>query len=324
MFYVLAIALSLAVLFLVQVGTSILLIPVMLLARRTVRTMVAENVANVLLIARLLPLLLTAVITLGLTLPAFLEFEPYSTGEGIGLRLDAMAFAGALLLAGMMWRCWRMLSATRRMQRSWHKNAERIYLQGIELPIYCVESNVSLMAVTGIFRAKIFLSREIAETLSPLELKAALEHEVAHAASFDNLKRMLLKITQPPQWLRVFHDVDREWTGASEIAADCSALARGASVLDLSSALIKVGRLNRMPAASHTVASHLIPTGCSSTLEQRVLRLSELLESDERTAIHTTQSGKLILGVFLGLAAYIACFHAFLPAVHEALEFLVQ
>jgi len=235
-----------------------------------------------------------------------------------------MASAGALLLACMMWRAWRMLSVTRRAQRFWRRNSEKIYVQGIDLPIYCVESRLSLLAVTGIFRANIFLSREIAETLSPQELKAALEHEVAHAASFDNLKQMLLKITQPPRWLQLFHDVDREWSGASEIAADYSALANGASVLDLSSALIKVGRLNRISTAVHAVASHLIPTACSSTLEQRVLRLSELLESNQHTTVRSAQPGKLILGIFLGVAAYLACVHAVLPTVHEVLEFLVR
>jgi hypothetical protein len=324
MFYALAIALCLAVLFLVLASSSILLLPVMLLARRMVRTATPENSANMLLAARLLPLLLTAVVTLGLALPAFLEFEPYSTNEGMGLRLGALAFAGVLLLAVMVMRGWRMVLATGRAQRSWRKNSSRVYLEGIDLPIYCVESGSALLAVTGIFRAQIFLSHEIAQALSPQELRAALEHEIAHVSSLDNLKQMLLKITRPPRWLKAFHDVDVEWSGASEIAADHSALARGASVLDLSLALIKVGRLNRSPATAHAVASHLIPPACSSSLEQRVMRLSELLQDSAQTTVHTAQTGKLIFAIFLGVATYIACIHALLPAVHEALEFLVR
>jgi hypothetical protein len=325
MFYVLAIALCLAVLFLVLASSSILLFPVMLFARRMVRGTAPENGANLLLAARLLPLLVTAVITLGLALPAFLEFEPHSTSEGLGLRLDALAFAGALLFACMMVRGWRMLRATSRAQRSWRENSKRIYVEGIDLPIYRVERGSSLLAVTGIFRAKIFLSSEIAETLSPDELRAALEHEIAHVSSLDNLKQMLLKISQPPRWLKAFQDVDREWSSASEIAADHSALVRGASVLDLSSALIKVGRLTRIPAAAtHAVTSHLIPPTCNSSLEQRVMQLSELLQGNAQTTAHAAQPGRLIFAFFLGGAAYIACVQAVLPAVHEALEFLVR
>jgi len=325
MFYALAIALCLAVLFLALAGSSLFFLPAMLFARRMVRTASPENGANLLFATRLLPPALAVVITLGLALPAFLEFEPHSTHEGIGLRLDALALAGAVLLAGMIVRGWRVLLATLKAQRSWRKNSERVYLEGINLPIYCVESGSSLLAVTGVFRARIFLSRDIAETLSPEELRAALEHEIAHVSSFDNLKQTLLKITRPPRWLKAFHAADAEWSGMAEIAADQSALARGASVLDLSSALIKVGRLNRVSTATSAVASHLVPPACNSSLEQRIVRLSELLQGSGQTTAHPqARPGKLMFTMFLSAAAYIACIHALLPAVHEALEFLVR
>jgi hypothetical protein len=32
----------------------------------------------------------------------------------------------------------------------------------------------------------------------------------------------------------------------------------------------------------------------------------------------------LIFAVFLGITGYVACFHALLPVVHEALELLVR
>lgn len=325
MFYALAITLCLAVLFLALAGSSLLFLPAMVFARRIVRLSPSQNGANVLFAARLLPPVLAVVITLGLALPAFLEFEPHSTHEGIGLRLDALALTGALLLAGLIVRSWRMLLATLKAQRSWRKNSERVYLEGINLPIYCVESGTSLLAVAGIFRARIFLSRDVAETLSPEELRAALEHEIAHVSSFDNLKQMLLKITRPPRWLKTFYEADAEWSGVAEIAADQTALTRGASVLDLSSALIKVGRLNRISAATNAVASHLVPPTCNSSLEQRVMRLSELLQaSGQATAHPQAGSGKLMFTIFLSAATYIACIHALLPAVHEALEFLVR
>lgn len=324
MFYALAITLCLAVLFLALAGSSILFLPAMLLARRLARTVAPENGANMLFLTRLLPLLLTAVVTLGLALPAFLEFEPYSTREGIGFRLDALAVAGALLLVCMAARGWRILRATNEAQQSWRKNSERVCLEGIDLPVYRVKNGSSLLAVTGIFRAKVFLSGDIAETLSPQELSAALQHEMAHVAAFDNLKQMLLKMTQPPRWLKAYHHADAEWSGASEIAADRSALASGASVLDLSSALIKVGRLSRGSGAANAIASHLIPTACSSSLEQRIVRLSELIQSNEETAVHKAQRGKLFVAVIFSAAAYVACIHALLPAVHEALELLVR
>jgi beta-lactamase regulating signal transducer with metallopeptidase domain len=242
----------------------------------------------------------------------------------MGIRLDVLAFAGALLLAVMIARGWRIVKATSRAQRAWRANSKKIHLQGIDLPIYRVTDGSSLLAVTGIFRPKIFLSDEIAAALSPQELHAALTHEMAHVAALDNLKQMLLKITRPPRWLKAFYNVDAEWSGAAEIAADSRTLARGASVVDLSSALIKVGRLSRGPATAGVIASHLIPPACNSSLEQRIVRLSELLQSNQATTVRTGQSGMLIFAVFLGITGYVACFHALLPVVHEALELLVR
>ena len=324
MFYLLAMTLCLAVLSLVFLSSSVLLSPVVLSARRLAAKMAPMNGVHLLFAVRLLPVLLTLVTTFGFVLPAFLEYEPHSTGEGIGLRLDVLALAGALLLACMIWRIWRIQSATHRARLLWFENSERIYIEGIDLPIYRVESSSSLLAVTGIFRPKIFLSREIAQILSPQELRAALKHEIAHVAAFDNLKQVLLRVTQPPGWLKNFYDVSAEWSSASELAADRSSLARGTSVLDLSAALIKVGRLQRTAAAANAVASHLIPPTGGSSLEQRVRQLTDLLENNEQITVQRAQSGKLIFAMLLSIAAYIACVHAFLPEVHDALELLVR
>jgi hypothetical protein len=180
------------------------------------------------------------------------------------------------------------------------------------------------VAVAGIFRSRIFVAREITEALSPDELRAALAHELAHVSSFDNLKQLLLKITRAPRWLKALHSVDAEWTDASEIAADQEALAEGTSVLDLSSALIKVGRLSRPLTGRELVASHLVPPTCGSALENRVTCLSEILEGNGATPARSAKRGHLLLPLVLTLTAYLACVNAVLPAVHEALEFLVR
>ncbi len=323
MFYVLAIALCLAVMLLVFVGASLLCVPAARLALKIFRTMTPGKKANMLFSVRLLPLALTSIVTFGLALPAFLEFEPYSTKEGMGLRLITLAIMGALLLAGMLARGVSILRATRTAQRKWRERSEKINIAALRVPVYRVEHGGSLLAVTGIIRPRIFVAREITETLSPNELRAALAHEMAHVSSFDNLKQLLLKITRTPRWLKPLHQDDAEWTSASEIAADYGALEEGASVLDLSSALIKVGRLKRPPIAREPVASHLVPTACSGALETRVTCLSEILKGTGRTP---ARDGKrsILLPVVITLALYLACIPVVLPAVHEALEFLVR
>src|SRR5262245_34034046 len=316
MFYVLAIALCLAVLFLVLTAGSLLLLAAVPLARRMVQRAVPECAANILFAAQLLPFALASVAALGLALPAFLEFEPHSTNEGPGLRLDILALAGALIVAGMAVRGWHILRATAKTQRRWRDNSERIYLEGMQIPAYRVENSPSLLAVAGIVLPRVFLAREIAETLSHRELQAALAHELAHIAAFDNLKHLLLKMTDMPSWLNPLRGGVGNWTSASEIAADNKALASGVSALDLSSALIKVARLRRQPAIDHALAAHLVPS-CGSSLEPRVTRLSELLQSDAHVAPPASGHRRLIAAIFLCIVMYICSLPILLPTVHE-------
>jgi len=321
MFYALALALCLAVLFLVMACGSALLLPAMQMMKKVFpfSTMVS---ANALFAARLLPFGIACAATLGLALPAFLLFEPHSTKEGMGWRLAVLAFAGAAVVAGMGVRGWRILRDTRGAQRRWRKDSQRTSVDGIGLPVYCVENGASLLAVVGIVRPRIFVAREIMEALSADELRAALAHELAHISSIDNLKQFLLKITCPPTWMGSFQAADAAWVSASEIAADQGALLRGASVLDLSSALIKAGRLRRPHAAAETLASHLVPPACGSALETRIARLSELLEREQMP--RAAKPVRLALPLAVVALTYLACIHAVLPAVHEALEFLVR
>jgi hypothetical protein len=324
MFYVLAIALCLAVMLLVLVGASLLCVPVARVVLKTLHISTPGKKANLIFAVRLLPLALACVVTFGLALPAFLEFEPSSTKEGMGLRLMTLAIFGAVLLAGMLARGVGILRATMDVHRSWRERSEKIEIPGLLVPVYQVENGASLLAVTGIFRPRIFVAREITEALSHDELLAALAHEMTHVSSFDNFKQLLLKITRAPRWLCALYDADAEWTSASEIAADHGALAKGSSVLDLSSALIKVGRLKRPFTYREPLASHLVPTACSGALETRVTCLSEILEGAEATPAHGRNRRSILLPVLIIVALYLACIPVVLPAVHEALEFLVQ
>src|SRR5689334_10202043 len=316
MFYGLAIALCLAVLFLILVFTSALMVPAVLAARRMVHS-APESLAGLLFFARLLPILLACCVALGLALPAFLAFEPHSTNEPIGLQLDVLALAGALILVVMAFRCWHVLRDTDRGERCWREGAERIQIAGIDLPVFQVKGSSSVLAVAGIFWPRVYVSRAVVESLSSAELRAALAHEIAHATSFDNLKQLLLRITRAPRWLKQLHAIDHEWSSAAEIAADQNALADGASVLDLSSALVKVGRLYRAPATVSVVASHLVSPGCNSALEQRITRLAALLQGSAPVSKRKTNKRAIVLTIAALAAAYIACIHIFLPSVHE-------
>jgi Zn-dependent protease with chaperone function len=159
-----------------------------------------------------------------------------------------------------------------------------------------------------------------------------LAHELAHVRFFDNLKRLLLKITRPPNWMGGTA-VDSAWTGVSEVAADEAALAAGTSPLDLASALVKIVTLKRHGGVRNEndnedalAASHLVPQAGGSSLATRIERLQgALCGSSVESKIRSTRKGWKIAGVVaLTLALYVAVFSTLLPAIHEALEFLVR
>jgi hypothetical protein len=331
MFYALALSVSLAVWFLATLAAWLLGLPL----RRILGTQVLTSrslerspaaMADALFVLHTLPLSLALLFTFGVALPAFLRYEPHSTGEPLSSKLWILASAGALLLAVMMVRGARTLWATARVGKSWRANSRGEFkVEGVGARVYCVENDSPLLAVTGIFRPRIFISREVLGLLSSGELRAAVAHEMHHSRRFDNLKQLLLKITRPPRWLGGSRE--SSWILASEVAADAGALARGASALDLASALVKVAAIKRGPAFGDQIAaSHLLPDLSGSPLSARVLRLQHVLEGhpDCRQSEAVRKPWSTILFVALPVLLYIAGVSAVLPAVHEALELLVR
>jgi peptidase M48-like protein len=325
MFYLLSFSLVLAVMFAVMALATLTSLPAVKLLQRATGRIRAGSAANLLFTVRALPLLLGTAASLGFTLPAFLEFEPHSTREMPGPALLLLAGLGLLSMLAMARRYWRILRSTISLELNWLKNGTRLPVNCNGIPVFCVNDRASLVAVVGIFAPKIFVSRDVANLLSEEELSAALCHELAHVSTADNLRKLLLQVMGPPEALSSLADLDALWAGASEIAADERAIAQGASALDLSSALVKVGRLSMEPHPQ-LAASHLVDNSVSAT-QARAGRLRELLNSNASSrpaAPHDSRPYHWLGGGALALLVYLLSLGAILPAVHEALEFFVR
>jgi Peptidase family M48 len=327
MFYILAICVCLAVWFLALIGASLIVWTLRGTVAAVLRSWAPATAARVLFAVRVLPCFLALGVTLGLALPAFLKYEPRSSGEAMSARLLLLAAAGAVALIVMAVRGLRVLWATASTERRWRAGGEeyRVNVGGSQFPLHYVDGPSGLLAVTGFFRPKVFVATEVAQMLSRDELSAALAHEVAHVHFYDNLKQLLLKITRPPRWL-AGADLDDAWTNISEVAADEAALAGGASALDLAAALVKMVAFQKGGATPGQVAvSHFLPHGTGSALEMRAARLRKVLQG-ELTEPKVKSGGKHwpVIGMILLPAAYVAAIITLLPAVHEALEFLVR
>ena len=329
MFYLLSISLCCAVFFMVFAATSVICIWAGRLARPAASALAPTTAANLLFTIRILPVLLASLATFGFVLPALLKFEPRSTSELVGWPLLGLAILGAIALIVMSVRAANIIRSTRLVAATWRRHSKKLLLENIDVPVYCLEGagQGSVLAVLGFFRPRIFVARQVINTLTRMELRAAVEHERAHVSSFDNLKQLAVKVTRLPDWLNFSVAPNSAWTNASEIAADEAALASGISVLDLSSALIKVAALSRCAVVGETVAtSHLVPVGPEPSLRARVDRLQEILEGDNplRQAPRRNRIGKIVIPLALAAIAYAACISAILPWVHEALEALVR
>ncbi len=328
MFYILCIALCLAVMFIVLAGMSLLCLWSWRFLQILVRSSAPATVANLFFTIRVLPLFFACLVTFGFALPALLKFEPRATSEMMSLRLVMLAALGVLALMAMGIRAVKIVRATMLVQEQWRRCSKKLHLDGIDAPVYCLDGPRSVLAVLGVFQPEIFVARQVAQALSPDELSAAIAHERAHVSSFDNLKQLFLKVVRPPRWLNILRMPETDWTNASEIAADEAALAAGVSALDLSGALVKVARLSSHQAVvgDAIAASHLLPVASGSAVKARMSHLQELLEGENSSCHAGKRNGKhgMLFLLILPAIAYAICVNGVLPWVHEALESLVR
>ena len=141
--------------------------------------------------------------------------------------------------------------------------------------MWVVDASAPLLALAGVTRPRVVISRGLMEALTPEQLAAAIGHEEAHRQSRDNLKRLALLLA--PDILpgvRGFGALEREWARVSEWAADEGAAAGDAHRrLALADALVRTVRLGCMPRPADTLATTLVEDLVD--LEARVARLLE-------------------------------------------------
>jgi hypothetical protein len=282
-----------------------------------------RTAARFLLVLRFAPLAVAVFFVVGLCLPSYLLLEPDANAERIGLACFVAALAGAGVWAISLGRALRALAVSIADLRRCRRVGRLLSVPGQSLPVYLVEDEAPLLALAGIFRPRIVVSRGIVRALSPEQLDAALGHERAHWASRDNLKRLLLLLTPDPfPFFRGLDRIDRDWAKFTEWAADDRAV--GGDVgrsLSLASALVRVARLGT--PARHAPLMAALAAG-DDDLSARVNRLLRW------QPIHETPRGRLpiLAGGAAMIAATLLAAFLFQPAtlysVHRLLEHLIH
>lgn len=241
---------------------------------------------------------------------AFWVFEPPNQHETSGLALPLMAAAGAALVLAVARRAWRGLRDTRALERAWRTSVARpATVPGWTGDAWAIDTAFPVVAVTGVRRAELFVSRAVLATCTAEELAVIAAHERAHLAAHDNRSRLLFLLA--PGVGAAGAELEQRWNDTAEEIADLQARAAGDG-LTLASALTKVARLAFSPSPTPCLASALIG---GDTLELRVRRL----------VAPAQPAGRSLRAVGLVALAPVAVAAAWaLPAVYDAAEWLVR
>jgi Zn-dependent protease with chaperone function len=264
---------------------------------------------------RMFPLAFSLAVTVLFSLPSFLLLEPRSTEEAVGV---APAILGMLAFTVLIVGCLRAALAQRRSAQALAK-----WLDGStacesisSVPVFRTGNFTPTLAVAGVLDPKVVLSECAAAALTPAELRAALRHEVAHARTYDNLRKLLFRFVAFPG-MKVLEDA---WREAAELQADDAAVSRAGDAIDLASALLKISRLlPPQPVVPELATPH------SATAFQ--VRLQRLVAWDENLA--PTGRAPKSTWVYAGTSVFallsLACtYNSALSAMHTFTEWLVR
>lgn len=267
---------------------------------------------------RLLPSILSAAFVVLLFVPSYWEYEPREFVEGFDLTLAlAAAVALALIVAGLQRGARAWMSAARRTS-AWMQHARALPL-GFALPAYAIEASQPMMALVGVLRPRLLVTRGLIDALTGSELAASVAHEAGHRRALDNLKRLVMRTAPDCFTPAAARAIEHRWAAAAERAADRRAT--GGDAADrcaLASALVKVARL--MPAAPVPTVEPISLLVTDGDIAARVRVL--LSDAPPPRPRRSTAVDCLAAGVALTVLALT--YTPLVRAVHAATEVLVH
>ena len=218
MFVLRGIAVSLAAFFLVYCLLSLLVAGGWQFLGR-LRTVSARGLANLLFTLRITPLAASAAVTLAFVVPSFLWLEPSSTDEEIGLAPVVLGACCLLLLAIGLFRLASAQARTSRLISNWLQGASSLDV-GAAAPAFRARHNIPPLMLAGVCRPRLLVSESTVAVLSSDELHIAVQHEIAHMRSRDNLRKLVFRLSPAPGMAKL----ESAWQEAAELAADDAAV----------------------------------------------------------------------------------------------------
>jgi Peptidase family M48 len=265
---------------------------------------------------RLAPAALSVVFAAGIFLPSYWRYEPREFVEGFDVTLTALAVA-ALVVAGAGIargvRAWRRAAER---TSAWMRTARPVRLPGTTIPAFAIDADGPVMALVGIVRPRLLITRPVLDALSDEELRAGVAHEMGHRRALDNLKRLAMRSTPDLLSLTaVARSLEHRWAAASEYVADRAAGDSGIARCALASALVKVARLTPSISTFGEPISALVDQADITTRVERLL--------DDATPAQPRGHGHRV-GALAAAAALVLAYAPLLKLVHDVTEILVN
>ena len=264
---------------------------------------------------RLLPSLASIGFVIAVFAPSYWQYEPRAV-EDLDVSLVIAALAAALLIVAAGVRGWRAWRGAASRTRAWLRVARPIETTA-GIPAYEVASAAPMMALAGVFRPRLLVTRGVVDLLTSEELQAGIAHEVGHFRARDNLKRLAMRAA--PDVLastRMAASIEARWASAAEHDADCAGATDNEARCALASALVKVAKLTSLSTPIGEPISTLVDGG------EIASRVHRLLDDDAPAAYR----GWLprILAALAIVATVAVSYTTLLWLVHEATEVIVN
>lgn len=262
---------------------------------------------------RLCPAVASMAFVLLFFVPSYWRYEPRNLGEPLDFTLLTSAGAGIVLVALGAARALGAWRAAARRTRAWRRMSQPLAVDAAGVPVFAVEVATPMMALAGVWRPRLLVTRGVLEALTAEELRAGVAHEVGHWRARDNLKRLAMRAAPDLLFLTSAAPVlESRWASAAEHAADRGACGDAHARCALASALVKIARLTPARTPLTEPISTLVDGG---EIASRV----ECLLSDP-DPVHSPARWPALAAAVFAAATYGPILHL----VHDATEFLVR
>ena len=283
----------------------------------------APRSATRLLVLRLLPACVSTLFVAAIFLPSYLTFEPRDYTEGFDVTLTALALGAVVLVVASAARATRTWRRAALRARVWTSAAVPLSIPSCEAAACRLDSPEPMMALVGLFRPRLIVTRGLLEVLTPEEIGAGAAHEAAHGRTRDNLARLAMRAAPDLlHWTRAARRLEQRWAAAAEYRADAATAIAGsrATRLALASALVKAARLMPVMPPVEEPISTLVGGG---EIAVRVQRLIDDAEVEVAVPARRSHARTIVAAAIAGVALS-AAYLPLLQAVHHATEILVH